>query len=577
MKINAGLAEAVGYSLGVVNRSLRHLTQSGYLTEEGKLTETADLMMREMQPKRAVILAAGVGMRMAPINMEATKGLLKVRGEVLIERLIRQLKETGIREIYIVVGFMKEQYEYLMDEYQVELIVNPNYGIWNNLYSLALAKERLENAYILPCDIWCENNPFRKCELYSWYMVSEEEKHSDVRVNRKYELVSCGKNKNGNRMIGIAYLRGEESGYVKRQIEAMAGDGAHTDSFWEDALWREDVMVTAARLVPGEEIFEINTYEQLRQLDSGSGNLDSRILRLAAESLSAKAEEITDIAVLKKGMTNRSFRFSCKGRRYIMRIPGEGTDQLINRREEYEVYETIRDKHICDDIFYIDPENGYKITAFLENARVCDPGKPEDVARCMKVLRKFHESGLKVKHSFDIYEHIEYYETLWDGETSVYRDYAATKRKVYELKRFIDSQEHGWTLTHIDAVPDNFMFLENGEIRLIDWEYAGMQDPHVDIAMFAIYALYDREQVEALMRAYFPEGVEDSVRLKIYCYIASCGLLWSNWCEYKRLKGVEFGEYSLRQYRYAKDYYRIFREESMRLKNGTGKEEYNHA
>ena len=73
--------------------------------------------------------------------------------------------------------------------------------------------------------------------------------------------------------------------------------------------------------------------------------------------------------------------------------------------------------------------------------------------------------------------------------------------------------------------------------------------------------MYPREQVEALIDAYFPEGCCETIRAKIYCYIAACGLLWSNWCEYKRILGVEFGEYSLRQYRYAKEYYRIARSE----------------
>ena len=109
-------------------------------------------------------------------------------------------------------------------------------------------------------------------------------------------------------------------------------------------------------------------------------------------------------------------------------------------------------------------------------------------------------------------------------------------------------------------MPDNFL-LTGDDIRLIDWEYAGEQDPHVDIAMFAIYALYDRAQIDALIDAYFPEGCPGETRLKIYCYVAACGLLWSNWCEYKRQLGVEFGEYSLRQYGYAKDLYRIFRAE----------------
>jgi len=96
---------------------------------------------------------------------------------------------------------------------------------------------------------------------------------------------------------------------------------------------------------------------------------------------------------------------------------------------------------------------------------------------------------------------------------------------------------------------------------MIDWEYAGMQDPHIDIAMFAIYSMYDRGQVEALIDSYFEECRPDGVALKVYAYIAACGLLWSNWCEYKRQLGVEFGEYAMRQYRFAKDYYRIFVEE----------------
>ena len=138
-----------------------------------------------------------------------------------------------------------------------------------------------------------------------------------------------------------------------------------------------------------------------------------------------------------------------------------------------------------------------------------------------------------------------------------------------ELEAYLEAQPKVWTLTHIDAVPDNFLFVEkNGgtEIRLIDWEYAGMQDPHVDVAMFCIYALYNKRQVDHLIAAYFTEGCNESIRIKIYCYIATCGLLWSNWCEYKRNLGVEFGEYSLRQYRYAKDYYRIVQKELKKQK-----------
>ena len=504
-------------------------------------------------------------MRMVPINTELPKGLLEVNGEALIERIIKQLHEVGIKEIYIVVGFMKEKYEYLIDEYEVKLIVNTEYAAKNNLYSLKLVKDHLENSYIIPCDIWCDRNPFHRHELYSWYMVSDlVDNESNVRVNRKMELVIVPENSGGNAMIGICYLVKEDADLVKKRVEELCRNQRYDGSFWEEALYQKDRMIVAARVVHSADVVEINTYEQLREIDSNSNQLKTDAIQVICQVLEANQDEVTDIIVLKKGMTNRSFLFTCKGKKYIMRIPGEGTDQLINRKQEAAVYHAIDGRKICDDIAYINPENGYKITEFLENARVCDPLNYEDVKKCMKRLRDFHGLGLKVNHEFDIFGQIEFYESLWEGNASVYKDYEKTKSNVLSLRSYIETHVSEKVLTHIDAVPDNFLFInQNGkeEIRLIDWEYAGMQDPHVDVAMFCIYSLYNKRQVDRLIAAYFTEGCDDETRIKIYCYIAACGLLWSNWCEYKRNLGVEFGEYSLRQYRYAKEYFKIVQEE----------------
>lgn len=566
------LAEVSGHSLGVVNRSLKELIKAGYLNEAICPTAKAVSEYKNKTPKRAIILAAGFGMRMVPINTEMPKGLLEVNGEPLIERIIKQLHEVGIQEIYVVVGFMKEKYEYLMDEYSVELVVNPDYASKNNLHSLKLVKEHLENAYIVPCDIWCDRNPFHRHELYSWYMVSDlVENESNVRVNRKMELITVPENVGGNAMVGISYLIKEDADTVSNRIEELCKKPQYDGSFWEEALYKKDRMIVAARVVHSADVVEINTYEQLREIDSDSNQLKTDAIHLICEALSAKPEDITDITVLKKGMTNRSFLFTCKGKKYIMRIPGEGTDQLINRRQEASVYHAIADKNICDDIAYINPENGYKITEFLEGARVCDSTDYEDVKKCMNRLRGFHALKLKVAHEFDIFGQMEFYESLWDGTPSVYKDYEKTKANVWSLKPYIDAHAGEKILTHIDAVPDNFLFVQKDgkeEIRLIDWEYAGMQDPHVDIAMFCIYSLYNKRQVDRLIAAYFTDGCDDATRIKIYCYIAACGLLWSNWCEYKRNLGVEFGEYSLRQYRYAKDYYRIVQDELKKLEEG---------
>lgn len=555
------LADATGYALGTVNQSLNRLTAQGYLTKEYMLTARAWHLMQESTTKRAVILAAGAGMRMIPIHTQMTKGMLEVRGERLAERLIRQLQEAGIFQICIVVGFMKEQYEYLIDKYHVTLMVNRDYMHKNNLYSAALARTWLDHAYIVPCDLWCLHNPFRKHELYSWYMVSERKMdESYIRCGRRQQLYRCS-GQQGNQMIGIAYLEGETAACVRKRLEQLTLEKGHENDFWEEALWEGDRMIVSARCVPHGMVYEINTYEQLRELDAGSGSLDSEIIRTVAGILQVPSDEVRQIEVLKKGMTNRSFCCTCRGKRYIMRIPGEGTAKLMNRKAEAQVYHAIKDARISDRVLHIDPVTGYKLTVFEECAHVCDASDKEEVKKCMRFLRGMHEQDFHVDHTFDLWEHVEYYESLREQTPSVYQDYLQTKQRVYELKSFIDSQKKDWTLTHIDAVADNFLFKENGEIVLLDWEYAGMQDPHVDIAMFAVYALYDREQVDFLIDAYFPEGVQRDTRLKIYCYIAVCGLLWSNWCEYKSLQGVDFGEYNLRQYRYAKEYYKIFQEE----------------
>ena len=579
------LAETTGHSIGNVNKSLRQLAQDGYLDNNMQLTDKAQREIRAKAPRNAIILAAGFGMRMVPINTSTPKALLEVNGEPLIERTIRQLHEAGVTNITVVVGFMKEQFEYLIDEFGIDLAVNSEYSKRNNLHSLAYVAGRIDNSYIIPCDIWCAVNPYSRTEPYSWYMVSDKmDEDSTVRVNRKRELVTIPEKEAGNAMIGIAYLTGREAQIVRENLRRMDTNEDFDDEFWERALYgggsaaqaspdfsgkprfQRDRMILQAKTVSASDFVEINTYEQLRELDSGSNHLQSDAIHTICEALGCSVSDIIDISVLKKGMTNRSFLFSVKGVKYIMRIPGEGTDKLINRRQEAEVYKAISGLGLCDDPVYINPDNGYKITAFLENVRVCDPSNEDDLRRCMKKLRGFHEMRISVDHTFDICRQIEFYESLWDGAPSIYRDYLRTKEKVLSLCDYVESLDHDWCLTHIDAVPDNFLFYgaagdsSDEQLQLTDWEYAGMQDPHVDIAMFCIYSLYNRQECDRLIDIYFEGRCNRSTRTKIYIYISMCGLLWSNWCEYKRKLGVEFGEYNLRQYRYAKDFYRAAKE-----------------
>ncbi|MCL2617658.1 MAG: phosphotransferase family protein [Defluviitaleaceae bacterium] len=284
--------------------------------------------------------------------------------------------------------------------------------------------------------------------------------------------------------------------------------------------------------------------------------LNREEIGIIANALNCSAKDLTQVQQIKKGMTNRSFLFTLGGKKYIARIPGAGTQKLISRTQEYEVYTRIAPLGLGDDVVYMNPANGYKITVFWEDARVCDPADFADVAKCMKVLKSFHDRKLQADCYFDIFERIDFYQGLLTRE-SCYADYRQTKAGILELKDYLQRDPVEMSLSHIDPVPDNFLFV-NGGIRLIDWEYSAMQDRHLDIAMFAVYAMYERENVEELIDCYFEGECPDNIRTKIYAYIAICGLLWSNWCEYKTQLGTNFGQYALKQYQYAKYYYQVY-------------------
>lgn len=548
------LAEQLSVSLGKVNQIISKLKQEKFIDENNNITLKTRNYLKKHHPRNAVILAAGYGMRMVPINTEEPKGLLEVKGETLIERLISQLHEVGVQNIKVVVGFMKEHYEFLIDKYNVKLVVNSHYKDWNNIYSLFLVKDDISDTYVLPCDVWFEKNPFSTIEDESWYLFGEEQvpgSNWQVKNNEKVRFNSS----KGNKMIGLAYLNEMQGKNISKLLEKSIEEKQYA-SFWEDVLENKKNFLLKGKLISDNSHAEINSYEQLLDLDSGSTHLKNDAIEIIENILKVNKKDIHNIHTLKKGMTNRSFIFTVNNKRYIMRIPGEGTDKLIDRREEYDVYQRVKKEPYTETILYLNPDNGYKISEFLENTRNSDSNNVQDVKESMNVLRKFHSQNYQVDHTFDIWKQIDFYESL-RKTASAYRDYEEIKDRVLKLKPFIDDNVTKWSLCHIDANYDNFLIDQNNNVFLIDWEYAGMQDPDLDIAMYAIYAGYTKEKIDQLINIYYENKVSENIRYKIYAYVAVGGLLWSNWCEYKQSLGLDFGEYSLAQYRYAKEYSKL--------------------
>ncbi|HPY75035.1 MAG TPA: choline/ethanolamine kinase family protein [Planctomycetota bacterium] len=290
--------------------------------------------------------------------------------------------------------------------------------------------------------------------------------------------------------------------------------------------------------------------------------LNYTALEFISQVFQCDIKDIKNIQAMKNGMTNDSYVFDVDQKRYIIRIPGKGSAELVNRKMEYNVYQTIAEYNITDPMVYLSAENSYKITEYLDNVQNCDPRNWEEVEISMNALRAFHNLKLTMDYSFAIYDNIEKYDKLIADHGSEFSNYQENKEKAYELRDFIQKYAQPFYLSHIDSNHDNFLLNnQQNQVFMIDWEYAGMQDQDLDIAMFTIYAGYNKEEFDKLICIYCQGKCKLARRLKIYAYACIAGFLWGIWAEYKKICGVDFGDYTNLQYSYIENYYPIIKEE----------------
>lgn len=182
--------------------------------------------------------------------------------------------------------------------------------------------------------------------------------------------------------------------------------------------------------------------------------------------------------------------------------------------------------------------------------------------QCMDLVTKLHQSGIQLKHSFDIRERIAFYENLCIKHGGIpFEDYEVVKDRMNTLMDHLDALNRPKTIAHIDSNVDNFLFLPGGDLKLIDWEYCGMCDP-ADRCCHVRNLFLSERGTDGPAGPHLPhrEPTEEE-RTVIYSYVALGGFLWSLWAVYKSELGEEFGEYTIIMYRYAKRYYRRLHEQ----------------
>jgi CTP:phosphocholine cytidylyltransferase-like protein/thiamine kinase-like enzyme len=561
------LAAKLQVSLGKANQLVNQAVAAGFIEPAAlKLTDAGRAHLDQFRVDNAILLAAGFGSRAVPLTYETPKGLLAVHGEPMVEREIRQLQAAGIKDIVLVVGYLKEQFEHLIDKFGVELVYNPEFATKNNLASLYHVRDRLRNSYILVADNWIRDNPFHQWEPDSWlaglyFDGPTAEWAVTLGARNLVKSIRIG-GADTWALLGPAHFTAEFSAeYVPLLEQAYATLGTE-DWYWEHVI-KENLSRLPFHLLPQDQdqIHELENLAELRAFDpTYLDQTNNAIMAEISEALGVAEAQVSGIELLKNGLTNSSFRFDAAGSSHVYRVPQPGANAWIDRESEAEVYHALEPLGATDRVIWLDTATGHRISEFLTGARPLDVRDEDELADGIGAVRSVHQAGLEVSRRLDPVASLKRLRELSDSKQAIqFQDYetveARTLRAAEGLSGAADATPA--VLTHGDFTASNVLVGPAGQITLIDWELAGMGDPLVDVASFALAARLAPGQATAILELYLERPPTDAEKRRLFAWAAATALANTLWAEYRQASGEQLGEYPLFMYRFAKDYSRL--------------------
>ena len=555
------LAEQLEVSLGTINSLLKEMKESNWIDQEGHLSELGKEALEPYRVQNAVIMAAGMSSRFAPLSYELPKGLLKVKGERLIEREIEQLQEAGIEDITVIVGYLQEKMFYLAEKYGVKIVVNNDYYKYNNCSSLMLVRDQLSNTYICSSDNYFVENPFEKYIYRGYYSTIFVEGETDEYCatedsNNMIVDIQIG-GKNTWAMVGHVYF---DRAFSEKFVEILEKEFKHEpykEQLWEDYYTRNvHELHLEARHYSADIVKEFDSLDELRQFDARYlMNSNSEIIDNICKTLNCDASDIVHIKPLKDGLTNTSFSFDCLGKKYVYRHPGRGTEKYINRSSEAASMEIAAKLQIDRTFVAMDKNEGWKISEFIPNARPLDYDNWDHVEKAMELLRKLHQSGEKTTHNFDLFVGIDdFREKLKASNRFEFDGLDELDKNISTIREFLKQDDTERVLCHGDSYSPNFLLSEQEEMSLIDWEYSGMGDPAGDLGTFIGCSNYTVEQAEKVLEIYLQEVPDTKTKRHYLAYVAVTSYYWFLWALFQESVGKPVGEFLYTWYRFTRQY-----------------------
>lgn len=542
----------------LTSRCLIDSNKSGYT-----VTKLGIEALEPYKVKNAIIMAAGMSSRFAPLSYEKPKGLLMVKGEILIEREIMQLQEAGIKDITIVVGYMKEKFFYLEDKFNIKIVVNEDYYRYNNTSTLIRVMDKLSNTYICSSDNYFVDNVFEEYVYQAYYSAvyatgDTDEYCISYDAHGRIKSVTVGGN-NSWYMLGHVYF---DNIFSKKFTEILKKE--YTNQETKEHLWENLYMKYIKELdlyikkYDSDKVLEFDSLDELRHFDKEYiNNADSGILRNICRVLGCEIKDIVDIASIKAGITNTSFRFMVNKQRYVYRHPGIGTEKYINRKSEAKSMKIASELGLDDTFIYMDSIEGWKISKYIEEARELDYHNISEVSTAISMMKTLHNQNIQSEFDFGIWNKTqEFIEQLRVMRKTDFDGFDDLFSLIAEVNSEITSDGYGIRcLCHNDCYSPNFLLDKNNKMFLIDWEYSGNGDPAGDLGTFICCSDYSYNEALEIIKLYNSEILDNDKELAHYIgYIAETSYYWYVWALYQETRGNSAGRWLYMWYKNSKIY-----------------------
>ena len=266
------LAEELQLSVGTINKTLKELANQGFLND-GMITDEGYKALEPYRVQRAVFMAAGFGSRLVPITLNTPKPLVRVKGKRMIDTLLDAVIAAEIPEIYIVRGYLGEQFEQLLSKYpMIKFIDNPMYNEANNIASLLCAGDLIKNAYVLEADLVLSNPKLiTKYQYRSNYLAIPAKRTDDWCFhleNGIIKKIGIG-GENCHQIVGISYWTGQDGAKLAKHIKAVYDSPGGKECYISQVPFVRHAgeYEVTVRECTQNDIVEVDTFRELKEID----------------------------------------------------------------------------------------------------------------------------------------------------------------------------------------------------------------------------------------------------------------------------------------------------------------------